>query len=89
MIEHAIRDTARVRGVGEEQVAREFLRHSQPIRRYVTTAQIGGPVAFPVQQCRSLHHPRRHLDRRQLVGAVTWRGHPAQDPHFRTRLNSY
>ena len=46
LIEREIRETARAKGVSEEQVAREFLRHSQPTGRYVTTGQIGALVVF-------------------------------------------
>jgi 3-hydroxybutyrate dehydrogenase len=46
LIEREIRETAKARGVGEDQVAREFLRHSQPTGRYVTTGQIGALVVF-------------------------------------------
>ena len=46
LVEKQIPETARARGLSEEQVIKDVLLHAQPTRRFVTTAQIGALAAF-------------------------------------------
>ncbi|MGH6893406.1 MAG: SDR family oxidoreductase, partial [Dongiaceae bacterium] len=46
LIARQIRETAKERGVTEEQVAGEFLAEVQPTKRFVTTGEIGALAAF-------------------------------------------
>jgi 3-hydroxybutyrate dehydrogenase len=46
LVEKQIPDTARARGITEEQVRRDVLLASQPTKRFVTVEQIAGLVTF-------------------------------------------
>ncbi|MGH6931448.1 MAG: 3-hydroxybutyrate dehydrogenase [Dongiaceae bacterium] len=46
LVARQIRDTAKARGVSEEQVASDFLAQVQPTKRFVTTGEIGALAAF-------------------------------------------
>ena len=46
LVEKQIPETARARGLTEEQVVRDVLLHAQPTRRFVTTGEIGAFAAF-------------------------------------------
>ena len=45
LVQKQIPETAKARGISEEQVVREFL-HAQPTRRFVTTEQVGALALF-------------------------------------------
>lgn len=46
LVERQIPETARARGITEEQVVRDVLLHAQPTRRFVSAAEIGALAAF-------------------------------------------
>jgi 3-hydroxybutyrate dehydrogenase len=46
LVQRQIPETARARGLTEEQVVRDVLLHAQPTRRFVTTEQIGALALF-------------------------------------------
>jgi 3-hydroxybutyrate dehydrogenase len=46
LVEKQIPETARARGLTEEQVKRDVLLHAQPTRQFVTTEQIGALATF-------------------------------------------
>jgi 3-hydroxybutyrate dehydrogenase len=48
LVQKQIPETAKVRGITEEQVVRDVLLHAQPTRQFVTTEQIG---ALTVSLC--------------------------------------
>jgi len=45
-VQRQIPETAKARGISEEQVIRDVLLHAQPTRKFVTTEQIGALAAF-------------------------------------------
>ena len=46
LVRKQIPETAKARGISEEQVVRDVLLHAQPTRRFVTTEQIGALALF-------------------------------------------
>ena len=46
LVEKQIPETARARGISEEEVIRDVLLHAQPTRKFVTTEQIGALAVF-------------------------------------------
>ena len=46
LVQKQIPETAKARGLSEEQVIRDVLLHAQPTRKFVTTEQIGALAAF-------------------------------------------
>jgi 3-hydroxybutyrate dehydrogenase len=46
LVQKQIPETAKVRGISEEQVIRDVLLHAQPTREFVTTEQIGALSVF-------------------------------------------
>jgi 3-hydroxybutyrate dehydrogenase len=46
LVERQIPETAKARGVTEEEVIRDVLLHAQPTRQFVTTEQIGALAVF-------------------------------------------
>ncbi|HRC86876.1 MAG TPA: SDR family oxidoreductase, partial [Thermoanaerobaculia bacterium] len=46
LVEKQIPETAKARGISEEQVVRDVLLHAQPTRKFVTSEQIGALSAF-------------------------------------------
>jgi 3-hydroxybutyrate dehydrogenase len=46
LVQKQIPETARARGITEEQVVRDVLLHAQPTRQFVTTEQIGALAVF-------------------------------------------
>ncbi|MEQ1615217.1 MAG: 3-hydroxybutyrate dehydrogenase [Hyphomicrobiaceae bacterium] len=46
LVEKQIPETARARGITEEQVKRDVLLHAQPTRQFVTTGQLGTVATF-------------------------------------------
>ena len=46
LVQKQIPETAKARGISEEQVVRDVLLHAQPPRRFVTTEQIGALALF-------------------------------------------
>lgn len=46
LVERQIPETAKARGITEEQVIRDVLLHAQPTRRFVTVSEIGALAAF-------------------------------------------
>jgi 3-hydroxybutyrate dehydrogenase len=46
LVEKQIPDTARARGISEEQVRRDVLLASQPTKKFVTVEQVAGLVQF-------------------------------------------
>ena len=46
LVEKQIPETARVRGISEEEVIRDVLLHAQPTRQFVTTEQVGALAIF-------------------------------------------
>ncbi len=46
LVEKQIPETARARGLSEEEVIRDVLLHAQPTRKFVTTEQIGALAVF-------------------------------------------
>ncbi len=46
LVERQIPQTAKARGLTEEQVVRDVLLHAQPTRRFVTTGQLGALAVF-------------------------------------------
>jgi 3-hydroxybutyrate dehydrogenase len=46
LVQKQIPETAKARGISEEQVIRDVLLHAQPTRQFVTTAQLGGLAVF-------------------------------------------
>ena len=46
LVEKQIPETAKARGITEEQVVKDVLLHAQPTRRFVTTEQIGALSVF-------------------------------------------
>lgn len=46
LVEKQIPDTAKARGMTEEQVKRDVLLHAQPTKRFVTTEEIGAAAVF-------------------------------------------
>jgi 3-hydroxybutyrate dehydrogenase len=46
LVEKQIPETARARGLSEEQVIKQVLLAAQPTRRFVTTEQVGGLAVF-------------------------------------------
>lgn len=46
LVERQIPETAKARGLTEEQVIRDVLLHAQPTRRFVTTEEIGALAVF-------------------------------------------
>jgi 3-hydroxybutyrate dehydrogenase len=46
LVEKQIPETAKARGISEEQVVRDVLLHAQPTRQFVTTEQLGALVVF-------------------------------------------
>jgi len=46
LVERQIPETARARGLSEEEVVRDIILHAQPTRRFVTTQEVGGLARF-------------------------------------------
>jgi 3-hydroxybutyrate dehydrogenase len=46
LVQKQIPETAKARGISEEQVIRDVLLHAQPTRQFVTTQQIGALAVF-------------------------------------------
>lgn len=46
LVQKQIPETARARGISEEEVIRDVLLHAQPTRKFVTTEQIGALAVF-------------------------------------------
>ena len=46
LVEKQIPETAKARGLTEEQVIRDVLLHAQPTRQFVTTDEIGALAVF-------------------------------------------
>ena len=46
LVQKQIPETARARGITEEQVIRDVLLHAQPTRQFVTTEQLGALAVF-------------------------------------------
>ncbi|HZA02542.1 MAG TPA: 3-hydroxybutyrate dehydrogenase [Hyphomicrobiaceae bacterium] len=46
LVQKQIPDTAKARGMSEEEVVRDVLLHAQPTRQFVTTEQIGALTVF-------------------------------------------
>ena len=46
LVEKQIPETAKARGLTEEQVVRDVLLHAQPTRQFVTTEEIGALAVF-------------------------------------------
>jgi len=46
LVQRQIPETAKARGLSEEEVIRDVLLHAQPTRKFVTTEQIGALAAF-------------------------------------------
>lgn len=46
LVEKQIPETARARGLSEDEVVRDVILHAQPSRRFVTTDEIGGLARF-------------------------------------------
>ena len=46
LVEKQIPETAKARGITEEQVIRDVLLHAQPTRQFVTTEEIGALAVF-------------------------------------------
>ena len=46
LVENQIADTAKARGISEEEVVRDVMLAAQPTKQFVTAEQIGGFVAF-------------------------------------------
>ena len=46
LVQKQIPETAKARGISEEQVVRDVLLHAQPTRRFVTTEQVGALALF-------------------------------------------
>lgn len=46
LVEKQIPETARARGLSEDQVVRDVLLHAQPTRKFVTTGELGALAAF-------------------------------------------
>ena len=46
LVQKQIPDTAKARGISEEEVVRDVLLHAQPTRQFVTTEQIGALTVF-------------------------------------------
>jgi 3-hydroxybutyrate dehydrogenase len=46
LVEHQIPDTAKARGMSEEQVIKEVLLAAQPTKRFVTTSQVAALAVF-------------------------------------------
>ena len=46
LVEKQIPETARARGLTEEQVIRDVLLHAQPTRRFVETSELGALAVF-------------------------------------------
>ena len=46
LVEKQIPDTAKARGITEEEVVRDVLLHAQPTRQFVTTEQLGALATF-------------------------------------------
>ncbi len=70
LVEKQIPETAKARGLTEEQVIRDVLLHAQPTRQFVTTEEIGALAVFLCSRCRTVDHRRRHSRRRRLDGPV-------------------
>ena len=70
-VEKQIPETAKARGLTEEQVIRDVLLHAQPTRQFVTTEEIGALAVFLCSQLGALDHRRGDSGRRRLDGAVT------------------
>ena len=49
LVERQIPETARARGLSEDQVIRDVLLHAQPTRKFVTTEDVGAFAAFLCQ----------------------------------------
>ena len=74
LVQKQIPETAKARGLTEEQVIRDVLLHAQPTRQFVTTEQIGALAAVPVQRRRRVDHRHGAAGRRRLDRAVTYGG---------------
>jgi 3-hydroxybutyrate dehydrogenase len=46
LVQKQIPETAKARGITEEQVVKDVLLHAQPTRQFVTTLQIGALSVF-------------------------------------------
>jgi 3-hydroxybutyrate dehydrogenase len=46
LVQRQIPQTARARGLTEDQVTRDVILHAQPTRRFVTTEQLGATAVF-------------------------------------------
>lgn len=46
LVEKQIPDTAKARGITEEEVKKDVLLHAQPTKQFVTTEQLGGLAVF-------------------------------------------
>ena len=94
LVEKQIPETAKARGITEEQVIKDVLLHAQPTRQFVTTEQIGALAVVPVQRCRRVDHRHGAADRRRLDGAMRRVGCDAQRTtrrrkcHARRRRNA-
>jgi 3-hydroxybutyrate dehydrogenase len=46
LVQKQIPETAKARGITEEQVIKDVLLHAQPTRQFVTTEQLGAVATF-------------------------------------------
>jgi hypothetical protein len=70
LVEKQIPQTAKARGLTEEQVIRYVLLHAQPTRQFVTTEQLGALAVFLCTDPGGLDHRRRAAGRGRLDSAI-------------------
>ncbi len=76
LVENQIPDTAKARGLTEDQVINDVLLYAQPTKQFVPVGEVAALAVFPRERRGGVDHRCRHFDRRRLEGAVvnTWTG---------------
>ena len=70
LVEKQIPDTAKARGLTEEQVINDVLLHAQPTKQFVQVDESRGARRVPRERRRGVDHRHDHAGRRRLDGAM-------------------
>ena len=73
LVEKQIPDTAKARGLTEEQVVNDVLLHAQPTKQFVQVERSRGARRVPRKPRRRIDHRRNHSHRRRLDRPVIGR----------------
>ena len=70
LVEKQIPDTAKARGMTEEQVKRDVLLAAQPTKEFVTVDEVADLAVYLCSDAAKIDHRRQSFDRRRLDGGI-------------------